>query len=109
MILAADEDTDGRRPRWTVYLLASPTRTYVGVTTDVRRRLAQHNGTVAGGARSTRAGRPWRVAAKWGPFASRGEALKIEYQLKQRPARERRRWKSGTLPAAAGDAARPGS
>lgn len=87
--------------RWFVYLLASATRTYVGIATDLARRLAQHNGTLPGGARSTRAGRPWRIAARWGPFATRGEALRIEWRLKQRPARERRRWRSATLPAVA--------
>jgi predicted GIY-YIG superfamily endonuclease len=69
--------------RWTVYLLASRTRTYVGITTDVARRLAQHNGEERGGAKATRAGRPWRVAARFGPFASRGAALRLEHRLKR--------------------------
>src|SRR5262245_36469187 len=68
---------------WTVYLLAAAKRTYVGVTTDLRRRLQQHNGELRGGARSTRVGRPWRVARRWGPFASRGEALRIEHRVKR--------------------------
>jgi len=42
------------RGRQFVYILQSkvaPTRTYVGVTNDIHRRLRQHNGHLAGGAR----------------------------------------------------------
>lgn len=78
---------------WTVYVLVSEARTYVGITTDLRRRLAQHNGERAGGAKSTRAGRPWRVAAKWGPFRSRGEALRVEHRVKQLRGRRRIEWR----------------
>jgi len=74
---------------WIVYLLASSARTYVGITTDLRRRLAQHNGTRPGGAKSTRGGGPWRVAARFGPFRSRGAALRVEHRLKRLTRRER--------------------
>lgn len=48
-----------------VYLLANATRsrTYVGATKDVARRIRQHNGEIKGGARSTRSGRPWSIVA----------------------------------------------
>lgn len=59
-------------------------RTYVGVAVDVDRRARQHNGELAGGARSTRAGRPWTVAVVHGPFPDRGSAQAAEYRLKQR-------------------------
>ncbi len=76
---------------WYVYVLVSQTgqRTYVGISTDPDRRLLQHNGERPGGARSTRAGRPWQHARLHGPFETRGEALRIERSLKQRrgPAR----------------------
>jgi hypothetical protein len=42
------------RGRQFVYILQSkqtPTRTYVGVTNDIHRRLRQHNGHLVGGAR----------------------------------------------------------
>ncbi|MFO0983396.1 MAG: GIY-YIG nuclease family protein [Planctomycetota bacterium] len=81
--------------RWIVYLLTAPGRTYVGITTDLERRVEQHNGKRRGGARSTRAGRPWRVAARWGPFPSRSEALRVEHRLKQLRGERRLAWQPG--------------
>jgi len=80
---------------WFVYVLASARsrRTYVGITTDVERRLAQHNGEVRGGARSTRAGRPWRRAAEYGPFPRRGDALRVELAVKRLRGPARLHWK----------------
>ena len=50
--------------RWCVYLLLCADGTlYCGVTTDVRRRLDEHNGLRAGGAKYTRGRRPVRLAA----------------------------------------------
>ncbi len=82
------------RLRWSVYVLISADRgrTYVGVTTDLERRLAQHNGGRPGGARSTRAGRPWQVGAVHGPYATRGEALRVERRVKRLRGRRRLAW-----------------
>lgn len=76
---------------WVVYVLLSADggRTYVGITNDLDRRLAQHNGAQPGGAKSTRAGRPWTVGAVYGPYETRAKAQSVEYALKQRPGRER--------------------
>lgn len=76
---------------WQVYVLVSrrARATYVGVTTDVWRRARQHNGELSGGARSTRRGRPWRLARTLGPFATRAEAQRAEHALKRLRARER--------------------
>ncbi len=76
---------------WLVYVLLSHdgARTYVGVTLELDRRLEQHNGALPGGAKATRAGRPWRVGARHGPFATRGEAQSIEARLKRRSGRAR--------------------
>jgi putative endonuclease len=84
---------------WTAYVLCSETRevTYVGITVDLERRLAQHNGEQKGGARATRAGRPWRVGADYGPYEDRSEAQRAEYQLKQLRGAARLIW-DGTLP-----------
>ena len=63
---------------WTVYVLHSrrAARTYVGIALDLSARLRQHNGAAPGGARTTRAGRPWRVRKTYGPFAPRAEEKK---------------------------------
>ena len=76
---------------WWVYVLLShdAARTYVGIATDVDRRLRQHNGELVGGARSTRAGRPWSVAARHGPYADRGAASRREAELKRLRGRAR--------------------
>ena len=73
-----------------VYMLGtsdkSGTRTYVGWTLDLDRRLAQHNGG-KGGARSTR-GRTW-VLLHVERFATRREAMSREWHLKRdRPFRK---------------------
>ncbi|MHA1107821.1 MAG: GIY-YIG nuclease family protein [Alphaproteobacteria bacterium] len=73
-----------------VYILGSTgkggTRTYVGWTTDLDRRLGRHNdGT---GARSTR-GRRWRLLYAE-RYLTRGEAMSREWHLK----RDRRMRKS---------------
>jgi putative endonuclease len=75
---------------WFVYVLVSRTgRTYVGVTTDVDRRLGQHNGLVRGGARATRGWRPWKVGRILGPLPTRGRALALEYRVKRLKGRRR--------------------
>ncbi len=81
-----------------MYVLVSDRgRTYVGITTDPERRVAQHNGALRGGARTTRAGRPWRLGALYGPFPDRGSALRAELAVKR--LRGNRRLRS-PLPAA---------
>jgi len=79
---------------WLVYVLVSDSRSrsYVGITTDLERRLLQHNGELPGGARSTTHGRPWRVGVAYGPYEGRGEALRIEYEVKKRRGPERLVW-----------------
>lgn len=66
-----------------VYVLGCQTRdrhlTYVGWTTDVARRLAQHNG--GNGARSTR-GRVW-VLLHTERFRTRRQAMSREWFLKR--------------------------
>lgn len=78
---------------WILYVLVSAdeTRTYVGITNDLPRRLEQHNGQRPGGAKATRAGRPWSVGTTFGPFPTRGEAQGAEYRLKRRSGPRRLR------------------
>lgn len=70
---------------WLVYVLVSSVRevTYVGIGRDPLRRLAQHNGVRPGGARSTRAGRPWELAVTYGPYPDRSRAQVVEARLKK--------------------------
>ena len=79
---------------WNVYVLQSKRlrKTYVGIALDTERRLTQHNGETAGGAKATRAGRPWRVGAVYGPFETRGEAQRIERAVKRLSGRRRLQW-----------------
>ena len=65
---------------------------YVGCTTNLARRLRQHNGELAGGARFTRRGRPWAVARVYGPFAGRGEAQRAERAVKALRGARRLEW-----------------
>ena len=75
---------------WFVYVLVSTGgRTYVGIATDVARRLREHNGELAGGARATRGHRPWAVERVVGPVATRGGAQVIEARIKRRRGRRR--------------------
>jgi len=53
-------------------------RHYVGITTDVERRLAEHN---KGSAKSTRPFGPWKVIYSE-EFDSRSEVCKREWYLK---------------------------
>jgi len=77
------------RGRSFVYILQSkvaPTRTYVGVTNDIHRRLRQHNGHLAGGARYTKAHRPWFMHSLF-ELPSRREALSLEWKIKHQRRR----------------------
>ncbi len=84
---------------WTVYVLSSrkAARTYVGIALDVRARLAQHNGRAPGGARTTRAGRPWRLRRTYGPYETRAEAQRTECAVKRLRGAARLRWEPPEL------------
>lgn len=69
---------------WTVYLVrCADGSLYCGVTTDIERRLAEHNAGT--GARYTRSRTPVALEASAG-FADRSTACRVEYAVKQRPA-----------------------
>jgi len=68
-------------PRRFVYILQSArdaTRYYTGLTSNVRLRLAEHNG---GTSRHTANGRPWKVIVVVA-FASQRRAIEFEKYLK---------------------------
>ncbi|GAB0152057.1 MULTISPECIES: GIY-YIG nuclease family protein [Marinobacterium] len=76
-----NQEKDG----WWVYMLrCADGSLYTGVTTDPQRRLAQHNGERAGGARYTRCRRP--VALVWQESGhDRSSAHRREAALKRLP------------------------
>lgn len=71
---------------WHVYLLSCADGTlYCGMTSDVGRRVAEHNGAAPGvGARYTRSRRPVRLAA-CAPCADKSAALRLEMAVKKHP------------------------
>lgn len=74
---------------WSVYLLRCADGTlYCGTTTDVARRLAMHNGLLAGGAKYTRGRRPVTLVSCRGGL-SRSEALRLERAVKRLPRRRK--------------------
>lgn len=75
---------------WFAYMVrCSDHSLYTGVTTDLARRLAEHN-SPKGGARYTRARQPVRLvfAEK---LASRSLACRREYAIKRLPAAAKKR------------------
>lgn len=66
-----------------VYLLMSQhdSRTYIGCTNNLQRRLRQHNGEIVGGAKSTR-GRKWKCICFISGFISKHEALSFEWHAR---------------------------
>ena len=74
---------------WCVYLLTCADGTlYCGVTSDMERRLAMHNGLLAGGAKYTRGRRPVSLTA-CAAGLTRGEALRLEAKVKKKPRSEK--------------------
>lgn len=65
------------------YLLKSTTttRTYVGYTKSVAKRLRAHNGFIQGGAKATRYGRPWILIGYVTGFPTSRAALQYEYKM----------------------------
>lgn len=68
-----------------VYLLQHTTgRTYVGISTDVERRVKQHNGILTGGARCTRMlGIGWELVYRTGYLFDRSRAMSLERTIKR--------------------------
>lgn len=68
---------------WCVYMVrCADGSLYTGITSSLERRLRQHNGELAGGAKYTRNRRPVRLL--WSEVQSdRGAASRREYAIKQ--------------------------
>ena len=74
---------------WRIYMVLCADGTlYTGITTDLERRLAQHNGIQKGGARYTRCRRP--VELVWAERCDdRSGASRREYQVKRLSRQEK--------------------
>jgi putative endonuclease len=68
------------------YLLKSQTsnRTYIGVTTNLKKRLRQHNGEICGGAKYTKSNRPWIPILCVSGFYTKNQTLSFEYRVKKK-------------------------
>lgn len=74
---------------WRVYLLrCADGALYCGITNNLQKRLAQHNGLVRGGAKYTRGRRPVSLLAS-AIVQSKTEALKMEAMVKSLPRRRK--------------------
>ncbi|MEI6498908.1 MAG: GIY-YIG nuclease family protein [bacterium] len=71
--------------KYYVYMLENDRkRHYVGITTDTKRRLIEHN---TGSAKSTRPFGPWKMIYTE-EFDTRQDACKREWHLKNTPGRK---------------------
>lgn len=69
------------------YFLINKTKkkSYIGYTTNIVRRLRQHNGHIKGGAKYTK-GDAWYLIAFFSGFCSKKEAMSFEWHAKRRIA-----------------------
>ena len=73
------EEIDG----WYLYMIRTAGGAlYTGITKDVERRMKEHSAGGARGARSLRGKGPLRLVLSK-PAGSHGQALKVEYRVKQ--------------------------
>ncbi|MBN1574816.1 MAG: GIY-YIG nuclease family protein [Deltaproteobacteria bacterium] len=80
----------GKSKKWFVYILrCSDDTLYCGVTTDVERRVKEHNSGTA--SRYTRSRRPVTLKG-YAAFPDRGTAQRMEHAVKRRPSGEKLRF-----------------
>ena len=85
-----DKQTTDHKP-WFVYILrCADDSLYTGVTTDINRRLDQHNGIIKNGAKYTRNRQPVTLMYQE-TSKSRSEACKREYAIKDLNRSEKER------------------
>lgn len=81
--MSGREEVARRMRRYFVYMLACEGGSlYTGITTDIARRLREHLGGRARGARYTRTHRPQELVALW-TCEGRDEASRLEYRIKR--------------------------
>lgn len=76
---------------WAFYMIRNGNSTYAGISTDVDRRLRQHNGEIRGGARYTTGRGPgWKHLCVVRGFQNQNQALMFEWAVKHAPPRRER-------------------
>lgn len=77
-------------------MLYSPStkRIYIGYTVDFERRIMQHNGLLAGGAKKTRTGRPWIPIINLNGFMDNHQALRFEFRWQRMTNRAPKKYRS---------------
>ncbi len=64
------------------FIVSDTSRTYIGITNNLEKRIQQHNKVVKGGAKSTRSGNNWKYHTIVGPFITKSKAMQFEWQWK---------------------------
>lgn len=81
--------------RWYLYILRTATGAlYTGITTDIARRLAQHQS--GRGAKALRGKGPLTLVFQ-ATIAAHGEALRVEYRIKRLSKKQKRGWSATSL------------
>jgi len=76
--------------KYIVYILKCSDGTfYTGITTDVKRRIKEHNGEAKGGAKYTRVRAPVKLV-HYEEYKNRSTATKREHEIKQLSREEKR-------------------
>src|SRR3990167_985801 len=82
---------------YVLYSLSNHNSTYVGATNDMIRRLRQHNGEIAGGAKLTAKKRPWALVALFYGFPDQHSALQFEWRVHHPPSSRLVKTRKGKL------------
>lgn len=96
-ITAIDEQVLTPKQDWYVYLIENKLgQFYCGITTDPKRRIEQHSGQRAGGARALKGKGPLQF--KWLYIMdNRADASRCEYWIKQRTKAQKQQLISHTV------------
>jgi len=73
---------------WIYIIACSDTTLYTGITTDLKRRILEHNGILPGGAKYTHGRRPVELRYSL-QCENRSEALKQELNIKKLSKKEK--------------------
>ncbi len=64
-------------------IISKKKRTYIGITTDLEKRIRQHNGLIKGGAKATRIDTDWMYRVVVGGFYGKSDAQSFEWHWKR--------------------------